>query len=263
MDTQRFTGKAVIVTGGASGIGAAAVDRFLREGAMVAALDLGEEPLRTLADEHEAAGDRLLTARCDVSVPSDVDSTVADVVDRFGRLDTLINNAGVGGVGRAGDVSDDDWRTVMAVDVDGVFHMARAALPHLVESRGSIVNTASISGLAGDRSMVAYDTAKGAVVNFTRATAVDYGKDGVRVNAVCPGPVRTPILAEALEQKDISDTYAERIPLGYVSDGEDIAAVMAFLASEDARMITGVNLPVDGGLTAWTAQPDISVGLSH
>lgn len=263
MNTERFSNKVVVVTGGASGIGAAAVDRFLREGASVAALDVGDEALGKLADDHSQASDRLMTATCDVSDSAMVDSAVAEVVSRFGRIDVLINNAGVGGVGKAGDVSDEDWRKVMAVDLDGIFFTARAALPHLIEAGGNIVNTASISGLAGDKSMVAYDTAKGAVVNFTRATAVDYGKAGVRVNAVCPGPVRTPILAEALDQKEISDIYEERIPLGYVSDPEDMAGVMAFLASADARMITGINIPVDGGLTAWTAQPDISVGLSH
>lgn len=263
MSTDRFINKVVVVTGAASGIGAAGVARFLSEGASVAAWDLGEEALSKLADAHQQQGDRLMTAVCDVSDSAKVNSTVEEVVSHFGQIDVLINNAGIGGFGKAGDISDDDWRKVMSVDVDGVFYAARAVMPHLVKSKGNIVNTASVSGLAGDISMASYNTAKGAVVNFTRATAVDYGKSGVRVNAVCPGPVRTGIVQEAVDNGAISAIYEDRIPLGYVSEVEDIAAVMAFLASTDARMITGANLPVDGGLTAWTAQPNISVGLTH
>lgn len=259
---DRFAGKVVLVTGGASGIGAATTKKFLDEGASVAVIDLRSEDLAGFAESVRPGGDRARTVACDISDSGAVERAVAETVEEFGRLDVVVNNAGVGGIGRAGEVSDEDWRKVMNVDLDGVFNMSRAALPHLVESKGAIVNTASISGLRGDKSMVAYDTAKGAVVNFTRATAVDYGHDGVRVNAVCPGPVQTPILEQALANETIRSEYENRIPLGRVGRPEDIAKAIAFLASNDAAFVSGVNLPVDGGLTAWSAQPDISVGLT-
>lgn len=258
---MRFDGKRILVTGGISGIGAATTRRFLEDGARVAVLDIDQARVDEFVS-GESAGDQLIGVAANVSDSGSASAAVEQVVQRFGGLDVLINNAGVGGVGKAGDVSDEDWRKVMGVDLDGVFFMARAALPHLMESQGNIVNTASISGLYGDFAMVAYDTAKGAVVNFTRATAVDYGHDGVRVNAVAPGPVRTPILEEALANEEISATYAERIPLGRTSEPEEIASAITFLASDDASFITGVTLPVDGGLTSWSAQPNISVGLS-
>lgn len=259
---MRFQDKRVIVTGGISGIGAATTQRFLQEGARVAVLDLRQDAVDEYVKKQDA-GDRLIGVGVDVADSDSATQAVQKVVDAFGGLDVLVNNAGVGGVGKAGDVSDEDWRKVMGVDLDGVFHLTRAAIPHLIESQGNIVNTASISGMRGDFAMVAYDTAKGAVINFTRATAVDYGHDGVRVNAVAPGPVQTPILVEALENEDIASTYAERIPLGRTSKPEEIAAAITFLASEDASFISGVTLPVDGGLTSWSAQPNISVGLSH
>ncbi|GAA1681766.1 3-oxoacyl-ACP reductase [Citricoccus zhacaiensis] len=258
---MRFDGKRILVTGGISGIGAATTRRFLEDGARVAVLDIDQERVDEFVS-GESSGDRLIGVAANVSDSDSAKAAVEQVVEQLGGLDVLINNAGVGGVGKAGDVSDEDWRKVMGVDLDGVFFMARAALPHLLESQGNIVNTASISGLYGDYAMVAYDTAKGAVVNFTRATAVDYGHDGVRVNAVAPGPVRTPILEEALANEEIAATYAERIPLGRTSEPEEIASAITFLASEDASFITGVILPVDGGLTSWSAQPNISVGLS-
>lgn len=261
MGNTSFAGKTVIVTGGASGIGAATVRDFHSKGATVAVVDLDQKAIDSFIAEEEAA-DRLHGYACDVSDPESVKEAVASIAEDHDRIDVLVNNAGVGGFGKTADVSDDEWRKVMAVDLDGVFYMARAVLPHLLETSGNIVNTASISGLKGDRSMAAYDTAKGAVVNFTRATAVDYGHEGVRVNAVCPGPVRTPLLIQALENEEISRQYQERIPIGRTLEPEDISAVIVFLASEAAAGISGVNLPVDGGLTAWSAQPDIASGLT-
>lgn len=259
--SQRFEGQTVVVTGGASGIGAEVARRFYDEGAKVAIVDLAEEPINDFIDK-EPSRDRFSGYACNVSDAASVNATIEQIAEDLGGINVLINNAGVGGFGKTADVSDDDWRKVMAVDLDGVFFVARAVLPHLIKAHGNIVNTASISGLAGDRSMVAYDTAKGAVVNFTRATAVDYGHEGVRVNAVCPGPVRTPLLVEALENETISREYAERIPLGRVLEPDDVAKAILFLASDDASGISGVNLPVDGGLSAWTAQPDIASGLT-
>lgn len=257
---ERFKNRRVLITGGISGIGAATTQRFLAEGAKVTVLDIDQDAVDNYVSENNVH-DRLSGVAANVADPDSVNKAVEKTVERHSGLDVLVNNAGVGGVGKAGDVSDDDWQKVIGVDLNGVFHMTRAAIPHLVESKGNIVNTASISGIRGDYAMVGYDTAKGGVVNFTRATAVDYGPDGVRVNAVSPGPIRTPVLVEALKKQEIEDAYEQRIPLGRTGEPEDIASVITFLASDDAGFITGVNLPADGGLTSWSAQPNISVGL--
>lgn len=258
----RFDDKVVLVTGAGSGIGAATAARFVDEGASVAVLDISDDVLDGIDLVKNNRDGSVLPVACDVSDSGQVKDAVGKVVQWRDRLDIVVNNAGVGSVGKTGDLDDAEWRKAISIDLDGVFYFAREALPHLMKSKGNIVNTASISGLRGDQSMVAYNTAKGGVVNFTRATAVDYGHDGVRVNSVCPGPVRTPIIEDALAQQEISDQYQERIPLGRVGEPEDIAAAITFLASDDAAFITGTNLTVDGGLTAWSAQPDIASGLS-
>jgi meso-butanediol dehydrogenase/(S,S)-butanediol dehydrogenase/diacetyl reductase len=176
---------------------------------------------------------------------------VASAVKRFGRLDVLVNNAGVHEGGDPADLTDDQWRRVMATDADGVFFGCRAAIPHLKQTKGSIVNTASVSGTGGDWSMSPYNAAKGAVVNLTRALAMDLGKKGVRVNSVCPSLTRTGMTAD----KDLLSRFAERIPLGRVCEPREVAAVIAFLASEDASFMTGANVAVDGGVSASNGQP--------
>ncbi|MGY4567236.1 meso-2,3-butanediol dehydrogenase [Bradyrhizobium sp. USDA 3256] len=185
----RFEGEVVIVTGAASGIGAAIARRFASEGAKVALIDRDEIPLAEVAKELE--DDRTLAHAADVSDPEAVSQMVATVVKHFGRLDVMVNNAGVHEGGEPKDITNDQWRKVMATDVDGVFFGCRAALPHLEKTKGSIVNTASVSGTGGDWGMSPYNAANGAVVNLTRALALDLGKRGVRVNAVCPILTRT------------------------------------------------------------------------
>ncbi|MFJ3385387.1 MULTISPECIES: SDR family NAD(P)-dependent oxidoreductase [unclassified Curtobacterium] len=252
----RFDGTVALVTGGVSGIGASVTTRLLAEGATVVAVDVAEATIASFRGEHQDAGDRLDTRVLDVTDADAVNRTIAEVVEAHGKLDLLVANAGVGAAGAVADVDDATWRFVLGVDLDGVFHVARAALPHLVASKGSIVNTASISVMRGDSAMAAYNAAKGAVINLTRSMAVDYGHQGVRVNAVAPGPVATPLLRPILDANAVvRDTYAERIPLGRVGEPDEIAAAILFLASADAAYVSGVTLPVDGGLTAWTAQP--------
>ncbi len=255
---ERFTGKVAFVTGGVSGIGAAVTSQLLAEGATVIAVDVSQKSIEAFTAQHADAGDALDTRILDVSDATAVDQVITDAVARHGHLDILVANAGIGAAGAVADVSDESWRAVLGVDLDGVFHVARAALPHLIASGGSIVNTASISGLGGDAGMAAYNTAKGAVVNLTRSMAVDYGHQGVRVNAVAPGPVATTLLSPILEANEkVRATYAERIPLGRVGQAEEIAAGILFLASDAAAYISGAILPIDGGLTAWTAQPSL------
>ena len=191
----------------------------------------------------------------DVSNSDAVDKMVATVVKRFGRLDVLVNNAGVHEGGEPGDITNDQWRKVMATDVDGVFFGCRSALPHLEKTKGSIVNTASVSGTGGDWGMSPYNAAKGAVVNLTRALALDLGKKGIRVNAVCPSLTRTGMTADMMDDQALLTKFAERIPIGRVCEPEEIASVIAFLASDDASFMTGANVAVDGGVSASSGQP--------
>jgi meso-butanediol dehydrogenase / (S,S)-butanediol dehydrogenase / diacetyl reductase len=180
---HRFEDKVVIVTGAASGIGEATARRFSAEGARVVLVDRRREALEEVAGALPS--DRTLAHVADVSDSQAVDDMVASAVKRFGRLDVLVNNAGVHDGGDPAEISDEQWRKVMATDADGVFFGCRAAIPHLEKSKGSIVNTASVSGVGGDWSMSPYNAAKGAVVNLTRALAMDLGKRGIRVNSVC------------------------------------------------------------------------------
>jgi meso-butanediol dehydrogenase/(S,S)-butanediol dehydrogenase/diacetyl reductase len=183
---------------------------------------------------------------------------VAETVRRFGRLDVLVNNAGVAVEGKITDSSVDDWKKVMSTDLDGVYYACRAAIPQLIMTGGAIINVASVSGLGGDWALSIYNAAKGAVCNFTRALAMDHGRDGIRVNAVCPSLTRTDMTEDMYQKPELMAKFAERIPLGRGAEPEEVADVIAFLASHDARFVNGVNLPVDGGLTASNGQPPMN-----
>lgn len=250
---MRFSKRTVIVTGAASGIGRAAARRFADEGANVVAVDLERAALEEAS--AELPRDRLLIQVGDTSNREAAEATIAAAVDRFGTVDVLINNAGIASQGDITQTSEEDFDRVLAVNVRGYFHMAKAAMPELVKARGSIVMTSSVSGLGGDWAMFAYNTSKGAVTNMVRAMALDAAKDGVRVNAVNPSFTDTGMTKSMQDKPDLVAKFKERMPLGPMAQPEDIAAVMAFLASDDARMVTGVNLPVDGGLMASNGQP--------
>jgi meso-butanediol dehydrogenase/(S,S)-butanediol dehydrogenase/diacetyl reductase len=250
---QRFTGKVVVVTGAASGIGEATARRFSQEGASVVLVDREADKLKQVAASLGA--DRTLAHVADVSVSLEVGAMIEAAVARFGGLDVLVNNAGVHASGKPQEITDESWRKVMATDADGVFFGCRAAIPHLERSRGSIINTASVSGTGGDWGMSPYNAAKGAVVNLTRALAMDLGKKGVRVNAVCPSLTRTGMTEDMMDDEALIAKFEERIPLGRVCEPEEVAAVIAFLASEDASFVTGANIAVDGGVSASNGQP--------
>ncbi|MFT3729389.1 MAG: SDR family oxidoreductase [Terricaulis sp.] len=253
---MRFADKAVIVTGGASGIGAAAVRRFYNEGASVLIADLNDELGEALA--RELGAERALYRRVDVADWAQVDAMVKAAQAAFSKLDVLVNNAGIGSFAATPDLSIEEWRRVIDIDLNGVFFGCRAAIPVMrAQGGGAIVNTASASGLAGDYGFAAYNAAKGAVVNFTRAAAIDHAREGVRINAVCPGPVNTPIISGVFAIPGVKDAWDERVPMGRFAEPDEIASVIAFLASEDASFITGANIAVDGGLTAHTGQPNL------
>ena len=252
-DMTRFDGKTVLVTGAASGIGRAAARRFADEGASVVVVDLDRAELETAS--AEIPDDRLLIQPGDTSSKDAAVTAITAAVDRFGSLDVLVNNAGIAVQGDIVQTSEEDFDRVLAINVGGYFHMAKAAMPELVKTRGCIVMTSSVSGLGGDWNMFAYNTSKGAVTNMVRAMALDAAKDGVRVNAVNPSLTDSDMTKEMQAEPDLMAKFEERMPLGTPARPEDIAAVMAFLASDDARMVTGVNLPVDGGLMASNGQP--------
>ncbi|MDG2932514.1 SDR family oxidoreductase, partial [Vibrio parahaemolyticus] len=238
--------KVALVTGSANGIGLAIAKRLYEEGANVALADWNEEQLANAVEGFDKQ--RVSAHSIDVSDPDKVAALISGVVTRFGKLDILVNNAGVHVPGSVIEGSVEDWKKISGVNIDGVVYCAKFALPELLKTKGCMVNTASVSGLGGDWGAAFYCASKGAVVNLTRAMALDHGADGVRINAVCPSLVKTN-MTNGWPQ-EIRDKFNERIALGRAAEPEEIASVVTFLASDDASFINGVNLPVDGGATA-------------
>ena len=252
---MRFHNKVVLVTGAGSGIGEATARHFSEEGAAVVLVGDHRANIAKVAKDLPPERTRLRVA--DVAKYADVERAVKFAVKTFGALDVLVNNAGIFKGSTVTRTTPAEWQDVMDTNAGGVFNGCRAALPHLVRTRGSIVNTASVSGLGGDWAMAAYDASKGAIVNLTRAMAMDYARQGVRVNSVCPSFTLTNMTKGMARSKKLVAKFMERLPLGRIALPEDIAPVIAFLASDDARFVTGVNLPVDGGVTASNGQPNM------
>ena len=251
---NRFEGKVVIITGAGTGIGAGTARRFLREGAFVTLNGRREHKLQETIRGFGAA--KSLVHPGDVSDEEYVKRLVEDTVAKFGKLDVLVNNAGMAIFGPFAKTTTQDWRKVMATDLDSVYFACREALPHLLKTKGSIVNLSSVSGLGGDWGMSSYNAAKGAVTNFTRALALEYGSHGVRVNAVAPSLTSTDATAEIEKSEAVMAAFRERLPLGRAATPDDIAGVIAFLASEDALFVNGAILTVDGGIHASNGQPN-------
>ncbi|MDB5826888.1 MAG: short-chain dehydrogenase/reductase [Variovorax sp.] len=252
---QRFIDRTVIVTGAGSGIGEATARRFSEEGANVVLAGDKLDMLQKVA--KELPPERTLVQQTDVSKFDQVQAMVDATIERFGKLHVIFNNAGIAVDGKITEPSLEDWDKIMSTNVGGVFHGCRAAMPHLVKTKGCIVNTGSVSGLGGDWAMGFYNASKGAIVNLTKSIALDAGADGVRVNAVCPSLTFTPMTAEMKKDAKLMAKFKERIPLGRGAEPSEIAAVVAFLASDDASFVSGVALPVDGGLMASNGQPSM------
>jgi len=241
----------VLITGASSGIGAAAAIEFAEAGWNVMAAGRDEGRLEEVAD----VSDKISTWAGDLVESEDCDELVGDTVDEFGAIDCLVNSAGVLTRGNAEATSDDDWRDTMAINLDVPFYLSRAALPELLKTHGSIINIASFWGLRAGPRALAYCVSKGGLIQFTRAMALDYAADGLRINAICPGGVDTPMLADGATEADTDvDSFlsmvADNSPNKRIADPIDIAALALFLASDAAKHITGTAIPIDGGLQA-------------
>ncbi|WP_347265888.1 SDR family oxidoreductase [Paracoccus sp. (in: a-proteobacteria)] len=237
--------RTAIVTGGCRGIGLATTELFLEQGWQVAVVDRDTAELHAACDHLE----NVLPVEADISDPAQVKRMMAEVTARFGRVDALVNNAGVALFSRAARTSFEQWREVMATNLDGVFLCTQAAVPELAKTRGAIVNIASISGLRASTLRVAYGTSKAAVIHLTRQFAAELGDQGIRVNCVAPGPVRTK-LAMAVHAPEIIAAYYDAIPLNRYGETREIAEAIVFLCSEKASFVTGQTLAVDGGFDA-------------
>jgi len=245
-----LAGKVAVVTGGASGMGAATVRAFIEAGAVVTLVDRDEAGARRVAHETGA-----VVVVGDVSDPEFCDGSVDAVVATHGCIDVLVNAAGVIHRAAAPGTDDDDWRRVMSVNVDGVFYMSRAALRHMApRGSGSVVNFGSIWGGVGAAGVLAYCASKGAVHQITRSMALDHAVEGVRINAVAPGHIDTPMLVSERDTPptaaDLEELAEATIPMKRLAQSDEVARVVLFLASEEARYVTGAIVPVDGGISA-------------
>lgn len=249
--SKRFEGKSAVVTGAASGLGRAVSVRLASEGATVHGVDLNEAGLAETRELVTGAGGTMTVATADISDRMSAHGVIADAMDSMGRLDVLCNVAGVLRAGHVTDFTEADFALVMGVNLAGTFWMSQAAIPHLLDSEGNIVNVASNAGLMGTAYTAVYAASKGAVVQLTRSMAMEFAKRPIRINAVAPGGIQTP-MAVGTAFPDDTDWKLVEPCMGFrpMSHAEDIAAVIAFVASPEAAAVHGAIVSADSGLTA-------------
>jgi meso-butanediol dehydrogenase/(S,S)-butanediol dehydrogenase/diacetyl reductase len=257
---MRLKDKVALISGSGSGIGEATAKRLAQEGAAVVVVDLNEEGARRVADEIRSAGGKAEALKANIGNPTEVENMIKFAVDKFGQLDILHNNAIRLYTGRLGEMSLDNWRKSVEVGLTSYFYATRCALEVMVPRRkGAIINTASVSGLAADYGLGAYNAIKAGVINLTRATAIEYARKGIRCNAVCPGAIATPpIMKMRNALPDLAKTTEQAIPMGRYGEPVEIANVVLFLASDEASYVNGAFIVADGGLTAHTGIPSVA-----
>jgi len=254
---MRLDDRIAIVTGGASGIGLASARRMLEEGATVVVCDIDEQGGTRAVAELEAAGlGRVGFAHGDASLGADVQRVVDAAIAAHGRIDILFNNAGYFEAGEVHEVPEAEWERMMAVNLRSVFLFSKYVVPHMLErGSGSIIHNASVAAIVADRNAAAYCASKGGIGLLTRAMALDYAKRGIRVNAICCGEIETPLFVReaahyGIPTEEFGQMIGEQHPIGRIGQPEEAAAVVAFLASDDASFVTGALIPVDGGYSA-------------
>ncbi|HEV7526912.1 MAG TPA: glucose 1-dehydrogenase [Acidimicrobiia bacterium] len=258
--TGRLAGKVALITGAGSGMGRAAAELFASEGAQVVVSDVVADAGNAAVDAVRAAGGEATFVRADVSQWSDCEAMVKCATDRYGALHVLYNNAGIFPADDGGvlDTPESTWEKVMDINLKGVWLGCRAGIPAMIASGGgSIVNVASFVALMGAATaQIAYTASKGGVLSMTREIAVEYARQGIRANALCPGPIQTPLLEELLSDPDRRARRMVHIPMGRLGRAEELAQAALFLASDDASFMTGASLVVDGGITAAYVTPE-------
>ena len=257
---MRLEGKVALITGGASGMGKVASQLFADEGAKVVLTDVSDATGGATASEIGASGGQALYVHADVSKESDAKAMVDATIERFGRLDILYNNAGVmmSADGSVDTTEESVWDTTLAINVKGVAFGCKFGVPAMIASGGgSIINVASfVAWMGAATSQTAYTASKGAVLAMTREIAVEYARKGIRCNALCPGPIDTPLLAELLSDPVRRQRRLVHIPMGRLGQAEELARAALFLASDDSSFMTGTSLIVDGGITAAYVTPE-------
>jgi NAD(P)-dependent dehydrogenase (short-subunit alcohol dehydrogenase family) len=248
--------KVALITGGSSGIGMAIAERFLKEGAKIVITGRSKERCDNAQKQLKAiVSDAVISVTGDVSKWGDVQKMVARTIKQFGRIDILINNAGIYLEKRIEETTEDEWDQVININLKGVFLCSKAVYPHFkTQGSGTIVNMSSDSGISGNPSEAAYCASKGGVTNLTRAMALDYAKENIRVNAICPAVINTPMLQKEVDMQEDKEAYLKEMdelhPIGRVGRPEEVAFAVLMVASDEASFITGANIPVDGGFTA-------------
>jgi NAD(P)-dependent dehydrogenase (short-subunit alcohol dehydrogenase family) len=248
--------RVALVTGGGGGMGEATVARLAGEGAVVYALDINPESVDKLAAEHKQHGHDVRALHGDVTVSADLDAAFSVIRTEQGRLDVLVDIAGGSMAGLVSELADEDWERYYRLNVLSTVMASRRAIDLMKSGGGgSIVVMSSISGVRGDPGWAVYNTTKAALINFTECLAWEVGRDGIRVNAICPGPIKSKRMIDSLPDDKFVNLYNDSTALGRMGEPEEVASAIAFLASDDAAFVTGAHLVADGGLTARTGQP--------
>ncbi len=259
-NSMRFAGRTVLVTGGASGIGKAATLRFAAEGGRIAIADISQAGAQKVAEHIKNADGEAIAVQADVRDPISNQNMIAKVIDVFGELNVVFANAGIGGGALVGDMSSQQWEDIIQTNLSGIFYTCKYAIPSLIKQPGNSIVTMGSSMAGWDTGLkgAAYMASKEGITGMTKSLALQLARYGVRVNSICPGIIRTSLGGDPEERSAVYHKFAQRIPLRRVGEAEDVAAAVAFLASDDARHITGSMLLIDGGQTlqSWSNAPE-------